>query len=216
MSGEALDLEAVKAALAGMTVAPWHSHDPSYGDTMTARAVDGNGVTILCLGCHGTAEDLRGSVILRNNGEAMVLEIERLRVADAGAREAVEAGYQTAVRLRAEVAYLKDREESIIAACDRVADGGKYRADIVSAVQRIRSGREEARAALAQQRDVYEEQARGHEAEIATLHAKLAAAAHEELRACSRIAVDLYAAGKQDDIAQALVSRQVHAQGRAS
>ena len=148
--------------------------------------------------------------------ELVLQAVERLRVADAGAREAVESGYQTAVRLRAEVAYIKDREESIIAACDRVADGGKYRADIVSAVQRIRSGREEARAALAQQRDVYEEQARGHEAEIATLHAKLAAAAHEELRACSRIAVDLYAAGKQDDIAQALVSRQVHAQGRAS
>jgi hypothetical protein len=44
------------------------------------------------------------------------------------------------------IAYLKSREQSIIDACERVADGGQYRADIVAAIQTIRSQRDEARA----------------------------------------------------------------------
>jgi hypothetical protein len=40
--------------------------------------------------------------------------------------------------------HLKRREESIIEVCERVADGGKYRADIVSAIQRIRQARDAA------------------------------------------------------------------------
>lgn len=46
-------------------------------------------------------------------------------------------------RLQAEVRYYKDREQSIITACERVADGGQYRADIVGAIERIRRQRDE-------------------------------------------------------------------------
>lgn len=49
----------------------------------------------------------------------------------------------------AERDHLKRREKSIIGACERVADGGQCRADIVSAIQRIRRERDEARADLA-------------------------------------------------------------------
>jgi hypothetical protein len=47
-----------------------------------------------------------------------------------------------------ELKRLKQREADIVEACERVADGGQYRADIVSAIQRIRRERDEARAAL--------------------------------------------------------------------
>jgi hypothetical protein len=46
--------------------------------------------------------------------------------------------------------FLKRRERDIIEACERVADGGQYRADIVSAINRIRSERDEARARVAE------------------------------------------------------------------
>lgn len=46
-------------------------------------------------------------------------------------------------RLQGDVRHLKDREQSIITACERVADGGQYRADIVSAIERIRRQRDE-------------------------------------------------------------------------
>lgn len=46
----------------------------------------------------------------------------------------------------AEVDRLRRREASIIEACERVADGGQYRADIVSAIQRIRYERDSALA----------------------------------------------------------------------
>lgn len=45
--------------------------------------------------------------------------------------------------MTAERDHLKSREQSIIAACERVADGGQYRADIVSAIQTIRQQRDE-------------------------------------------------------------------------
>lgn len=51
-------------------------------------------------------------------------------------------------RQAGEVDYLRRREADIIEACERVADGGQYRADIVSAIQRIRTERDEARAEL--------------------------------------------------------------------
>jgi hypothetical protein len=55
------------------------------------------------------------------------------------------------------VAHYRDREKSIIEACERVADGGQYRADIVSAIETIRHGRDEALAALtAKDADVVE------------------------------------------------------------
>ena len=44
--------------------------------------------------------------------------------------------------MTAERDHLKSREQSIIAACERVADGGQYRADIVSAIQTIRKQRD--------------------------------------------------------------------------
>lgn len=47
--------------------------------------------------------------------------------------------------ITAERDRLKRREASIIEACERVADGGQYRADIVSAIERIRRERDEAR-----------------------------------------------------------------------
>lgn len=46
--------------------------------------------------------------------------------------------------------FLKRREQDIIEACERVADGGQYRADIVSAINRIRAERDEARAQLSE------------------------------------------------------------------
>src|SRR6185437_1041008 len=46
------------------------------------------------------------------------------------------------LQVEADRTYLKRREESIIEACQRVADGGQYRADIVSAIQRIRGERD--------------------------------------------------------------------------
>lgn len=45
------------------------------------------------------------------------------------------------------IRHLKDREESIIAACDKVADGGQYRADIVSAISGMRKERDQLRLA---------------------------------------------------------------------
>ncbi len=44
--------------------------------------------------------------------------------------------------------HLKDRERSIIEACERVTDGGQYRADIVSAIENIRRQRDDARTVL--------------------------------------------------------------------
>jgi len=44
--------------------------------------------------------------------------------------------------------HLKRREADLIEACERVADGGQYRADIVSAIQRIRRERDDARAEI--------------------------------------------------------------------
>ena len=49
-------------------------------------------------------------------------------------------------RLESETDRLKQREADIIEACEHVADGGQYRADIVSAIHRIRHERDEARA----------------------------------------------------------------------
>ncbi len=43
----------------------------------------------------------------------------------------------------AEVARLKRREADIVEACERVADGGQCRADVVSAIQTIRRQRDE-------------------------------------------------------------------------
>jgi hypothetical protein len=51
-----------------------------------------------------------------------------------------------AEKAEAERDHLKRREASIIEACERVADGGQYRADIVSAIQRLRRERDEANA----------------------------------------------------------------------
>lgn len=51
-------------------------------------------------------------------------------------------------RLQSSVAYYQRREADIIEACERVADGGQYREDIVSAIQRIRRERDEARDKL--------------------------------------------------------------------
>jgi hypothetical protein len=44
--------------------------------------------------------------------------------------------------------HLRRREADIIEACERVADGGQYRADIVSAIQRIRRERDALKAAI--------------------------------------------------------------------
>lgn len=54
----------------------------------------------------------------------------------------------------ATVRHLRDREASIIEACERVSDGGQCRADIVSAIGRIRRERDEARRELADFRAV--------------------------------------------------------------
>lgn len=43
----------------------------------------------------------------------------------------------------AERDFYKQREADIIGACERVADGGQYRADIVAAINRIRRERDE-------------------------------------------------------------------------
>ena len=50
--------------------------------------------------------------------------------------------------LRRDNARLMKREADIIEACERVADGGRYRTDIVSAINRIRGEREALRAGL--------------------------------------------------------------------
>lgn len=76
----------------------------------------------------------------RNRELARALAEERA----ASAQTAQMAANENA-RLTAEREHLKRREESIIDACERVADGGQYRADIVSAIQRIRRERDEAR-----------------------------------------------------------------------
>ncbi len=49
-------------------------------------------------------------------------------------------------------AHLEDRERSIIEACERVADGGQYRADIVSAIDTMRKRRDAAERELAEAR----------------------------------------------------------------
>jgi hypothetical protein len=57
--------------------------------------------------------------------------------------------YLLARALREAVAdrdHLKRREQDIIDACERVADGGQYRADIVAAIQTIRRQRDSGRA----------------------------------------------------------------------
>ena len=50
--------------------------------------------------------------------------------------------------LRHEAARLRKREADIIEACERVADGGQFRADIVSAIQRIRRERDAAHGGI--------------------------------------------------------------------
>lgn len=72
---------------------------------------------------------------------------------------------EDALTLTSELRRYKDREASIIEACERVADGGQYRADIVSAIQRLRHGRDEACA----ERDQ-------HAAELTRLRAERVAA----------------------------------------
>lgn len=49
-----------------------------------------------------------------------------------------EASLRALADMTAERDHLKRREQSIIEACERVTDGGQYRADIVSAIQRLR------------------------------------------------------------------------------
>lgn len=79
-------------------------------------------------------------------------EAARLRAAfrDSKPHDGWHAVAAASLRARAEVTaerdHLKRREQSIIAACERVADGGRYRADIVGAIQRLRRERDEARA----------------------------------------------------------------------
>lgn len=51
-------------------------------------------------------------------------------------------------KVEAQRDHLKRREQDIVEACERVADGGQYRADIVSAIQRIRRERDEVRATI--------------------------------------------------------------------
>lgn len=76
--------------------------------------------------------------------------------ADAAFIEMASTGVPALCRMAREqsshVAYYRRREESIIAACERVADGGQYRADIVSAIERIRRERDEARREVQQLR----------------------------------------------------------------
>ena len=59
-----------------------------------------------------------------------------------------EASLRARADVTAERDHLMRREQSIIEACERVADGGRYRADIVSAIQRLRRERDDALAML--------------------------------------------------------------------
>lgn len=70
---------------------------------------------------------------------------ERVRVAAKIVRLEKALSDMTADRDR-----LKRREQDIIEACERVADGGQYRADIVSAIDRIREERNAACARVAE------------------------------------------------------------------
>lgn len=65
-------------------------------------------------------------------------QVERQRHADA-----LTAAEKEIADLRAEPDFLKRREQSIIEDCENMADGGKYRADIMSAIRRIRRERDE-------------------------------------------------------------------------
>lgn len=83
---------------------------------------------------------------LRAEVRRLTAEIDRLRAendSDRGMHEAQLAS------VAAERDHLKDRERSIIEACERVADGGQYRADIVSAIQTIRKQRDDAKTEIA-------------------------------------------------------------------
>lgn len=82
--------------------------------------------------------------------EEALAEVERLESARATLaerhQEAERQLHQGIARAKAETDRLKQREADIIEACEHVADGGQYRADIVSAIHRIRRERDEARA----------------------------------------------------------------------
>jgi hypothetical protein len=56
--------------------------------------------------------------------------------------------------LRAEVDHLRDREATIIKAVKPVADGGQYRADIVSAIARVTAERDALKAEVEAMRAV--------------------------------------------------------------
>lgn len=72
---------------------------------------------------------------------ALRADAERERDAAIAQAKVAEARASAAER---ECDRLRDRERSIIDACERVADGGQYRADIIGAIERIREDRDAA------------------------------------------------------------------------
>jgi len=97
----------------------------------------------------------------------------------------------------AERDHLRRREADIIEACERVADGGQYRADIVSAIQRIRSERDGAQAQVAR---------------AATPNAT--AAAVEAIRLLDRVTFEAVRPAKADDADAAMLYAYVSASNR--
>ena len=91
----------------------------------------------------------------------------------------------------AERDHLKRREHDIIEACEHVADGGQYRADIVAAIQRIRRERDDARKTLDEAAPTLEH---AREKAIASLRTRKSRLMPDALAPWAQEAVDLITA----------------------
>lgn len=116
------------------------------------------------------ASDLGAKMAREAEGRAERAEADRadlLLAADMGtetlAKATAEMGRALARAERAETErnFYQDRERSIIEACERVADGGQYRADIVSAIQSLRERRDRAEKIAAAERRLRHEEGDG-------------------------------------------------------